>query len=90
LLDSNTNFTIISNKPLKIQAEFTLAEEGGDYSNIMNFSTGVLHFQRNYKEGNDNINATQVRSYYFKTQCISNSPRRPSVIASFHKIMPKF
>jgi hypothetical protein len=48
---------IISNKPLKIQAEFTLAEEGGDYSNIMNFSTGVLHFQRNYKEGNDNINA---------------------------------
>jgi hypothetical protein len=28
LLDSNTNFTIISNKPLKIQAEFTLAEEG--------------------------------------------------------------
>jgi hypothetical protein len=35
LLDSNTNFTIISNKPLKIQAEFTLAEEGGDYSNIM-------------------------------------------------------
>jgi hypothetical protein len=48
LLDSNTNFTIISNKPLKIQAEFTLAEEGGDYSNIMNFSTGVLHFRRNY------------------------------------------
>jgi hypothetical protein len=38
---------------LKIQAEFTLAEEGGDYSNIMNFSTGALHFQRNYKEGND-------------------------------------
>ncbi|VVM19709.1 hypothetical protein BSPWISOXPB_1718 [uncultured Gammaproteobacteria bacterium] len=29
LLDSNTHFTIISNKPLKIQAEFTLAEEGG-------------------------------------------------------------
>jgi hypothetical protein len=42
LLDSNTHFTIISNKPLKIQAEFTL-EEGGDYLNIMNFSTGVLH-----------------------------------------------
>ena len=65
LLDSNTNFTIISNKPLKIQAEFTLAEEGGDYSNIMNFSTGVLHFRRNYKEGNDNINATQVTAYQY-------------------------
>jgi hypothetical protein len=49
----------------KIQAEFTLAEEGGDYSNIMNFSTGVLHFQRNYKEGNDNINATQVTAYQY-------------------------
>jgi RHS repeat-associated protein len=65
LLDSNTHFTIISNKPLKIQAEFTLAEEGGDYSNIMNFSTGVLHFRRNYKEGNDNINATQVTAYQY-------------------------
>jgi hypothetical protein len=50
---------------LKIQAEFTLAEEGGDYSNIMNFSTGVLHFRRNYKEGNDNINATQVTAYQY-------------------------
>jgi hypothetical protein len=39
---------------LKIQAEFTL-EEGGDYLNIMNFSTGVLHFRINYKEGNNII-----------------------------------
>ncbi len=64
LLDSNTHFTIISNKPLKIQAEFTL-EEGGDYLNIMNFSTGVLHFRINYKEGNNNINATQVTTYQY-------------------------
>jgi hypothetical protein len=31
----------------------------------MNFSTGVLHFRRNYKEGNDNINATQVTAYQY-------------------------
>jgi hypothetical protein len=43
LLEANTRFTIISNKPLKIQADFILKKEGGDYSNIMNFSTGVLH-----------------------------------------------
>jgi hypothetical protein len=69
-------------------SEFTLAEEGGDYSNIMNFSTGVLHFQRNYKEGNDNINATQVTAYQYLG--MTKIARASSVIASFHKIMPKF
>jgi hypothetical protein len=40
-------------------------QEGGDYLNIMNFSTGVLHFRINYKEGNNNINATQVTTYQY-------------------------
>jgi hypothetical protein len=31
----------------------------------MNFSTGVLHFRINYKEGNNNINATQVTTYQY-------------------------
>jgi hypothetical protein len=55
----------ISNKPLKIQAEFKLERGGGGYSNTMNFSTGVLHFQRNYKEKENNVNATQVTAYQY-------------------------
>ncbi|CAC9532706.1 hypothetical protein [uncultured Gammaproteobacteria bacterium] len=86
LLEANTRFTMISNKPLKIQADFILEKEGGDYSNIMNFSTGVLHFDRNYKEKNNSINATQVTAYQYlgMTKIVGASNQLPKTFFRYN------
>jgi D-Tyr-tRNAtyr deacylase len=46
------------------------------------FSTGVLHFRINYKEGNNNINATQVTTYQYlgMTKIAGASNQLPGLI----------